>query len=1247
MKENKILGKVVGLVLVFALTITTVLATGVANVYAAKPGKGGHDRPSTSGYSHIDVRVDGTMTYDVQVNGVSKEGYPITYVSQVTSVEGTVNGKSVSFFKQNASGENEFRTSGIFNLTDTVSLIIKGDLYEEQTTTETYYEYVWVRDGWFGGHYEKVEKTREVTKLVKVDEFTYIHTFTADELKAALDLCIADHGYGDPGFDIVLTGEDITNEIFNTVTVHYYVAGTTNKVFNDDSFTAQEGETHEFTAPSVEGTVAGIEEGHYTLSSDDVELDGNGFTVEVGDSDSEVIVYYVPEEKVTTTVNYYVNGEFLDSRSAVAYAGETVSLEVVKPSNYRAEAYSVTGIGISDINKGSFDVEANGQTINVYYTERPKYQATISYYVKTWDVENSCYNEKEYIDTVTSAENYSGLEVTVDALKTKYTAEDYTIESDIEGYNFDTEEITVKLDKENNAYEVVFVEIPEYTVTVEYSIVTFDGKTVELGSKGSEPAKAGAKVELDIILPSDEYKYSVSSVSDELTLAENVYEATVTAGNAVYEVVYAEDGKYDVKFNFFKEVIEDGVSKYVLFDNKTVKDYAGKNVEVSSVDAPADYYEYAGTTATATEKGFSAVVSSDASANEYDIMFRLERYTVTYYKEDGSVYDISEEIPYGTTVEVISNAPGKATVYNNTEADGIAASMTSYSFAKWQLEDTNTFFKKNETITVKADMDLYPVYTEKNMGTWFAILNPELTQPAGTDPEPVVNYTNKVPGAIDYFTAPGSTDLAYVYGTIMEYPVLDGLTYTNSEKQKVNLTIADNEYVKWYVVKDENDGFHVDGVIMSLPKITYVLDGEIIKTEYVEIDSTEEEPYDFDCDEYVLDGSPVKDGEFTGWMLDGEVVTSIKDLAKDTTVYGYSIYTTTINYVYEDGSKAAESIVKKGRIGAEFEAVASPVIDNYTASIAKVEAVDLTIAKGNKVITVVYTENDKNSLTINYVYENGATAAESVVLVNYVGKMASDSAVKSPVIDKYEADKPEVAADEIAITDEAQVITVVYTKNVYNVTINYVFAEGEGLKGATLPESVTSEVKVGEATLSDKSVLEIEVTGCDITGVSEYADVMPAEDVVITVEYSVKRFVVKYIVDDEEYDTVYVTYGTDIDALLEAEYTPAEGYKFSGWSTDAEGQVVSDIEIIGSTSRIPEVESDEDDIDDIDDADDISDEDDADDIVPDKKPGRKPEVEADVDAFDGIASNIGAYLALLGLGGVSLVTAFKKKRVED
>ena len=1642
MKRSSLLGKILSLVLVFALTITTVLAANTSSVFArpgSRPGQGG------SGYSHIDVRVDGTMTYDVQVNGVSKEGYPVTYVSQVTSVTGTVNGKTVSFKQQNSSGENEFRTSGSFNVTDTVSLVIKGDLYEEQTTTKITYEKVWVWDGFLRGHCETVEKTVESTELVKVDEFTYVHTFTQAELQAALNQCIADHGNVDPGFDIILKGEDITNEIFNTVTVHYYADGTTNKVGDDDTFTAEVGKTHDFTAPSISGTVAGIEEGHYTLSSDDVELVGNDFTVTVGNGDSEVIIYYVPEEKVTTTVNYYVNGALLDSDSVTTYAGETVEFDVVKPSDYRVEAYDVTGITLSDVNAGSFEVVANGQTINVYYierdkyqatinyyvqtwdvensvyndkkfidsvssvenyadlevvidvldtgytaddytiksdiegygfdteevtvkisktnnvynvtfieipkytvtvnykfvtdegkteelgtktseaaqvgetaevavilpsdvysystsaddaltlngkvyeaevveknasydvvytedkkyevtfnfykevidengdstyelygkkttgkyyagktvgiatigapdsnyeyagttatetetgfsavvssdvtknvydvkydlkrfdvtvhyyvdgttdkvaeddkftaiidveydltapvitgtvagideghytitsddveldgndftvvatgnkeiiiyyvpeekvtttvnfykgtelidtdsidayagdeitfdvvkpsdyrveaysvtgitlsdvntgsfdviangqtinviyTERPKYQATIDYYVKTWDVENSEYNEPEYIDTVKSDATYAGLEATIDVLDTEYTADDFTIESDIEGYGFDTTEVTVKLDKENNSYEVVFVEIPKYTVTVEYSIVTDDGKTVDLGSKTSDAAKVDETVELDIILPSSEYRYSVSSVDEELTLSGNVYEATVTDSNAVYKVVYAEDNKYDVTFNFYKEVIdENGESSYVLFDSKSDKAYEGETVEVSAVDAPAAYYVYVGTTATETENGFSAVVSTDKE-NVYDVTFDLERYTVTYYRESGSVYSETKEIPYGTTVDVINHGPGKATVYNNTEADGIAATMTAYTFAKWQLEDTDTFFKKNETIVVTSDMDLYPVYSERILGTWFAILNPELTQPAGTDPEPVKNYTNKVTGAIDYFTAPGSTDLAYVYGTIMEYPVLEGMLYTNTNGEKVNLTLADNEYVKWYVVKDEADGYHVDGVIMSLPKVTYVLDGETIKTEYVQIDSTEAEPYDFDCDEYVLDGSPVADGGFTGWMLEGEVVTSIKDLAEDVTVYGYSIYTTTVKYVYEDGTKAAESVVKSGRIGAEFASVVSPSIEDYTASVAEVAAEDMTIVKGGKVITVVYTENEKSSLTINYVYKNGATAADSVVLVNYVGKKASDKAVNSPVINKYVADKTVVAADEIEITDEPQVINVVYTKNVYGVTINYVFAEGEELEGAVLPETVGYEVEVGKATVADTALLSVDVTGCDITGVSEYEAEMPAEDVVITVEYSVKRFDVVYLVNGVEVDIIKVTYGTDVSSMLDAEYTVAEGYTFSGWSTDAEGKIVENIEIIGSTTRAPEVEADED----------------IEIIDPERPldpPGRDPEVEADTDASDKLASNMGVYLTLLGLSGVAVLAALKKRKVED
>ena len=129
----------------------------------------------------------------------------------------------------------------------------------------------------------------------------------------------------------------------------------------------------------------------------------------------------------------------------------------------------------------------------------------------------------------------------------------------------------------------------------------------------------------------------------------------------------------------------------------------------------------------------------------------------------------------------------------------------------------------------------------------------------------------------------------------------------------------------------------------------------------------------------------------------------------------------------------------------------------------------------------------KNSykLKINYVYEDGSEAAVShEATLPY----QSEYNVESPVIDGYTADKLDVSGTMPANDVE---VTVTYTKNSYNLKINYEYEDGS------------------EAAASHEEMLpyqsDYSVTSPDITGYtadkSVVSGTMPANDVAVTVTY--------------------------------------------------------------------------------------------------------------------------------------------------
>ena len=85
--------------------------------------------------------------------------------------------------------------------------------------------------------------------------------------------------------------------------------------------------------------------------------------------------------------------------------------------------------------------------------------------------------------------------------------------------------------------------------------------------------------------------------------------------------------------------------------------------------------------------------------------------------------------------------------------------------------------------------------------------------------------------------------------------------------------------------------------------------------------------------------------------------------------------------------------------------------------------------------------------------------------------------------------------------------------------------------------------------------------GYTFSGWSEIPATMPNHDVVITGSFTINSYTLTYKVDDEEYKTLIVVYGTPI--TPEADPIK-EGYTFSGWSAIPETMPAHDVTITGS-----------------------------------------------------------------------------------
>ena len=174
---------------------------------------------------------------------------------------------------------------------------------------------------------------------------------------------------------------------------------------------------------------------------------------------------------------------------------------------------------------------------------------------------------------------------------------------------------------------------------------------------------------------------------------------------------------------------------------------------------------------------------------------------------------------------------------------------------------------------------------------------------------------------------------------------------------------------------------------------------------------------------------PTLDGyRFKGWKTEDATVSgnSFTMPAKNVMFTGSweaTEFLLTINYEYEDGTKAAEPYAKKVQCGTDYR-VTSPTVDGYTADQLVVSG---TMPAEPVIVTVTYTKRSDLSYTVNY-YWNDTTekAAESK---NVTGQTFGTEVIESPIaIEGYTPVSNNSKA--ITIGTDGNVITFYYYKDV-------------------------------------------------------------------------------------------------------------------------------------------------------------------------------------------------------------------------
>ena len=272
----------------------------------------------------------------------------------------------------------------------------------------------------------------------------------------------------------------------------------------------------------------------------------------------------------------------------------------------------------------------------------------------------------------------------------------------------------------------------------------------------------------------------------------------------------------------------------ITFVAKWIKQYTvtykvdGKVVNTYVVDEGTDISNFGDYIYDISDEGKSfsgwTVESGNVSNVTSDVVITgttsIKKFTVTFLDENGNV--ISEATYKYSEPARIADAPAKAD-YKFIDDTG-AARWFRYSFAGWSAEGEYTLDDLN---SVKQNMIFKASYRENEVKTMFYVLNRGLAQPIECRSYPNVNYSRGVEGTIREFVRIVNND-EKVAANIVSAPSSEQFRlYDGGE-----LELKDGEYIKWYVIKEESDGWHVDGIIVE-KKYT-------VTVRYVDDDTNEE-----------------------------------------------------------------------------------------------------------------------------------------------------------------------------------------------------------------------------------------------------------------------------------------------------------------------------------------------------------------------------------------------------------------------
>jgi hypothetical protein len=922
------------------------------------------------------------------------------------------------------------------------------------------------------------------------------------------------------------------SEIGYNLTIHYVYADNTTAA-PDHTETLTLGAEYSVASPVIAGytadqlTVAG------TMPAQDVEV-----TVVYNVNSYTLTIHYVYADNTTAAP---------DHTETVAY-NTAYSVESPVIAGYTADQLTVAGTMPAQDVEVTVVYNINSYNLTIHYvyadntTAAPDYTETVAY------------------DAAYSVESPVIAGYTADQLTVAGTMPAQDVELTVV-YNVNSYTLTIHYVYADNTTAA-----PDHTETVAYDAAysvaspaitgyTADQLTVE----GTMPAQ---DVEVTVIYNVNSYTLTIHYVYADNTTAAPDYTETVA-----YDVAYSVESPAITGYTADQTIVEgtmpaDDVTVTVTYtiNTYTITATAGENgtidpsgnVEVtygadqSFTITPADNYRVLSLLVDGAE------ATSDIENGIYTFTNVTANHTisVTFVHEDATTYTITATAGENGTI-----APnGVIEVVEGEDKSFTIAANTGYSIATVMVDET-----ENVTETVIAADGVYTfqnVSANHTIDAAFSINSYNLTihyvyadnTTAAPDHTETVVYNTAYSvesPAITGYTA----DQTVVEGTMLAQDVEVTVVYNvNSYNLTIHYVFADDTeasadytaqvaYGTPYSVESPviagytADQLTVEGTMPAQDvelTVVYNANSYSLTIHYVYADNTTAAP---DHTETVVYNTAysVESPVIDGYTADQPVVEGTMPAGDHevTVIYNANSYTLTIHYVFADDTEASADYTAQVAYGTPYS-VESPVIAGYTADQTTVAG---TMPAEDVTVTVRYTANTY-TLTIHYVYADETEASADYTAQVVFGTPYS---VESPVIAGYTADQPVVAGTMPAGDHE---VTVTYNANSYTLTIHYVYADDTEASA-----DYTAQVAYGTP-YSVESPVIAGYTADQLT----VAGTMPAEDVTVTVRYTVNSYTltIHYVYADnttaapDHTETVVYNTAYSVESPVIAGYTASQ-----------------------------------------------------------------------------------------------------------